>query len=157
MKKKHVFIIGMILCITLIVTLSSGLILNYTPLKMDIYVNGELVETTCAYSYDRHLFLPIMGIMEIYGYQTSYVDERNPTFVIDGKTYQLDIDNCQILEGDNQYLGDYVGGRTFFEKNGELYTIVAEIDDFFAEIGKEPVAIARTDWKKWKVYIELEK
>ena len=31
-----------------------------------------------------------MGIMEIYGYQTSYEDARNPTFVIDGKTYGLD-------------------------------------------------------------------
>ena len=156
MKKKHLFRIILTVCVIVIGILLIGLLLNYTPLKMDIYVNGELVENTCAYRYDNTLYLPVMGIMEIYGYQTSYEDERKPTFIIDGKTYQLDIDNRKLTEGNNLYFANYVGGKIFIIKGDELYVLIEEMDDFFTDIGKEPVALARTDWKKGKVYIEFE-
>ena len=156
MKKKWLLFFGLAICLVIICILLGLNILRYTPIKMELYLNGRLVEDACAYCYDGSLFLPVLGTMKLYGYEIDNADARNPEFVIDGISYRLEMDNGYIVEGDHIYIGVYTGGRSFLEKNGDLYTFVGEIDEFFLSIGKEPIDLVRTDWKQGKVYLKIE-
>ena len=160
MKRKSnivckVVVLALIACA--IGALLYGIISNFVPQKFDIYLNGELVDNTCAYVCDGHLYLPILGTMKLYGYEVNYYDDSVPEFIIDGVEYQLFAQNPpEIRCGDKRYMGSYTGGRIFLDVgDGDCYVYAGEIRLFLAEIGKENLS-EKTDWKKKRVYLEMD-
>lgn len=114
-----------------------------SPRPYAIYVNDEKVEGICAYRYQGHTYVPVLAIIEICGYEVNRVTGENPSFVIDGKLYQLDFERNIIYTGDGdsryeEYLNDYVGVRCSIDiEDNESYVLGLEMENFFERIGKE--------------------
>lgn len=155
-KQRHMFRICIILVAVLLgIGFLGGIARNYIPQKYRVYLNGELVEDIYAHEYDGHIYLPVLGTMKLYGYEVNCAEGHDPEFVIDEVTYHLNIKECEIYDGKNSYLGVTSGQSFLHLSEYEVYAYVDELDFFFTCIGKEPVAIANTDWRAKCVYFEL--
>lgn len=159
-NSKLVFkVVVILLIVCAIGALLYGIISNFVPHKFDVYLNGEVVANTSAYVYDGHLYLPILGTMKLSGFEVNYYDDSVPEFIIDGVKYQLYTQNpVEIRSGDNRYMGSYSGGKVFLDiGDGDCYAYAGEFKLFFAEIGKNfPLEIEKTDWKKKRIYLEMD-
>jgi hypothetical protein len=142
--------------ITLLICVVVGAVAYcFVPQKYDIYLNNELVNYACAYMYYGHLYLPVIGTMKVYGYEVIDSDTETPEFVIDGVKYELSIEENQITDEKDTYLG-YSTGKRFLNISGnDCYALVNEIDYFFNEIGKEKIEIVSVNHWKRHVYIEV--
>ena len=168
MKKKTVIII-----LTCVLLLGNALMIGYTvetrlgmisPRPFAIYVNDEKVEGVCAYRFQGHTYVPVLAILEICGYEVTRVTGENPSFVIDGKLYQLDFERDVIFTGDGDseykdYLSTYVGVRCSIDiEDDESYVLGLEMEKFFENIGKEQqIQIGIPNFFKKTVNFEIKK
>lgn len=156
MKKRTVVVVSICvsLCIILIGSsfLLTSVISKFIPQKYDVYVDGELYSACNAYEYMGHIYLPVLGTMEIHGYQTTRSMEEHPIFVIDGEQYQLIIENNEIKGSKGTYLGVSTGQCFLNISKDDVYVLASELDIFFEKIGQDPVKIEKTDWMNKCIY-----
>lgn len=109
-----------------------------SPQLYTIYINDEKAEDICAYWYQGHMYVPVIGIMEACGYEVNRIPGQNPSFTIDGEVYQLNMEECTISNGMKEYLRENMGVRWSIHVDGEdAYVLFAEVQCFFEKIGKE--------------------
>lgn len=165
MKKRIIILVSVCTCI--IGILFAGLIgivylvVDYfaliSPIPYSIYVNGEKIDGITAYMYEGYIFVPVLGMMELYGYDVNRAPGQDPEFVIDGEVYKLDIEEKKIYNGAYCYLGDVVGGRCFIDVvDTDVYTLLIDLDLFFECIGKDPVKADKIGIDYWNKRVGYE-
>ena len=120
-----------------------------SPQLYTIYINDEKAKDICAYWYQGHMYVPVLGMMEACGYEVNHILGQNPYFTIDGEVYQLSIEDCIITNGTKEYLRENIGVRYSIDVDGkDAYVLLAEIECFFERIGKEQL-IKENDHNYW--------
>lgn len=148
MKKKIAIVIASVVITNILVcVLLCGFFLDYfaiiSPQPYTIYVNGEKIEDVRAYWYQGNMYVPVLGLMKLCGYEVNCTSGQDPHFVIDDQVYQLNIDECIIINGSKEYLRDNIGVRwSITVDDNDAYVLFAEISSFFRRIGKEQVITA---------------
>ena len=153
LKKKTYLTI----CIIFIATtlLFSSLIYTYVPKKYDIYVNGNLIDYAWAYECYGHIYIPVLGTMQIYGYEVEELDSVS-SFIIDDIQYCFSVEEEIIYTEDQSYLG-VMSGKCFLHMcDSDLHVLVGEINYFFEQIGEDPIPIAKTDRFRKCIYFEID-
>lgn len=151
MKKKIYVMVPIFLAVCIVI---GGVIYYHIPKEYAVYVNGERCEDISAYMAEGCLYLPVLDMMELLGYDVIRADKENPYFIIDEVKYVVDISQNQIYAGEYQYFNRGTGGRTYIHINDkDVYAM--GFDWFFEEIGKTPIDKSIDYWKH-RVYIELE-
>lgn len=141
--KKKVVIVALV-CVLLFggVIMSCYSVETYfgiiSPYPYTIYINNEKVEDVCAYWYQGHMYVPVLGIMELCGYKVNRVQGEDPYVEIDGEVYQLNMEKSVLINGKKEYLRDHIGVRWSIDiDDDDSYVVFAEIKSFFERIGKE--------------------